>query len=370
MKIVVTADVHVHPFRICSRDGGHDRLLDGLGALRQSLELARRERAAWIMAGDFKLPKTQWPQEALTGSHAVLREYGDVEKVMVAGNHDAIGLGGSGLAPFKDVARVIEEPSAVYIGDGEHLVLFAPWNADPARVAELQSQTSSRPAPFVGHAFLAGVVLGPEDSKVHKGVPSAAYGKFPVAFFGDVHKGQWRRAPEANKPERWTQYSGKGEDVRGAILVRAPKAWGGEVFYPGSPYQQNWGERSDPPKGALLVDLGTGKVQLIPFKSPRFIQIELYEGEKFDGGGLEGNFARIVVDGRPTPELLERLQASGTRSLQIIVRKRERRVARADVHAGMPRRKLLEGYVAAHPPEDGVDRDKTIEIMERLMDDA
>ena len=40
-RIVFLADAHVHPWRLQSRDGGHDRLLDGLSAVRQSLQLAR-----------------------------------------------------------------------------------------------------------------------------------------------------------------------------------------------------------------------------------------------------------------------------------------------------------------------------------------
>lgn len=48
VKIIVTADTHVHPFRLCSRDGGKDRLRDGLSALHQSLDMARSHGCPWV----------------------------------------------------------------------------------------------------------------------------------------------------------------------------------------------------------------------------------------------------------------------------------------------------------------------------------
>jgi len=262
VKIVATADVHLHPYRVCSRDGGHDRLMDGLSVLRQSLELARKHQAVWLMCGDFKQPKTNWPQEALTGAHEVLRAFGDVTKVMVAGNHDARGQGGSGLAPFADVAHVVHEQGILELPRGGPVIACFPWdsNLDSSSV-----QKMVRVADLVAaHAFLQGIVIGPEDAHLGgKGVPIGRYGAFKVAVFGDIHKGQWRSNGV------WTPFPMNGG------IVREAGPWRGEVFYPGSPYQINWGERNDPAKGALVLDLETGEAVLHPLKAPRFIHIEV-----------------------------------------------------------------------------------------------
>jgi len=371
VKVVVTADVHVHPWRTCSRDGGHDRLLDALSALRQSLDLARAERAVWVMAGDFKQPKSNWPQEALTGAHQVLREYGDVDKVMVAGNHDAEGLGGSGLAPFKDVARVVERPEVVQLGDAR--LLCAPWNADLADVRGL-SKSSKCPV-LVAHAFLAGCMLGPEDTRIAKGVPLSDYGGFPVAFFGDVHKGQWRKPGAPNRPPTWAAYDLDQHELEAKSKlpgIRRRGPWVGEVFYPGSPYQQNWGERNDGAKVVLLADLATGEVCAHPIQAPKFVHLELAEGGSVPEEALSslgGNFVRVVGP-RLSPALAEALRSVGARSLQVIVRRREASARRADVHAGMPKRKLLEGYMDARPPSADVDRARVLDAGLRLMSDA
>src|SRR5437016_8113325 len=165
MKLVVTADVHLHPYRICSKDGGHDRLLDGLSALRQTLELAQKQRAAWVMAGDFKQPKTMWPQEALTGALEVLRGFPDVDKIMLAGNHDARGLGGTGLAPFATIrrTRVIESEMIVQLDDETKLVC-APWDADMELTREACEIAGV--SALVAHAFLAGTFLGPDETRL------------------------------------------------------------------------------------------------------------------------------------------------------------------------------------------------------------
>jgi hypothetical protein len=354
MKIVVVSDLHVHPYRLCSRDGGVDRLRDGLSCLRQSLELARTKSAAWVFAGDFKGPKTQWPQEALTGSHEILREYGDVEKIMLPGNHDARGIGGTGLAPFWDVAHVVEE--AEYVRAGDATLLCLPWDAPP--------RTDKRAdVPIVAHGFLSGCMLGPEDVRIAKGRSVAEYGDFPVAFFGDVHKGQWRHRGVGGQ-QTWYAYKGEGQ-------VRRPGPWAGEVLYAGSPYPQNWGERDDPPKGALLADLGTGEVTLHVFEAPRFRHFEIatdHDLEAFvkNREQYRGDFVRVVYSGPPSM-VVKAAENLGDqfRSFQFIARRVQKTVKRAEIHAGMPVPEIIRNYVAAHPPQ-GLDPDRTLEAMVRL----
>ncbi len=379
MRLVIIADLHIHPWRLQSRDGGHDRLMDGLSVLRQSLDLARAESAAWVFAGDMKQPKNVWPQDALTGVHEVLRDkkYENVTKIMVAGNHDAEGVGGSGLAPFKDCADVYEkEFLAIKYGPPNTRFIFAPWNADLSKVRGMVKQEPG--AVLIAHGFLQGCMLGTEDTRIAKGTPLADYGDFSVAFFGDVHKGQWRRPadPKGGKQAEWLPYSGIVNN-KGRVLVQGRGVWRGEAYYAGSAYPQNWGERDDPPKGALLADLGTGEVWLCPLKSPVYHHLELDEAglrtfaETSVRQAYAGGFVRVVYTGKPCAALdrARELGDSGEfRSFQLIVRKPERSTARAELHAGMPMPDILRNYVAARPfSDDPRERARALEALTRLV---
>jgi hypothetical protein len=366
MKAVCIADVHIHPYRICSKDGGHDRLLDGLSVLRQSLDLARELSAIWIMAGDFKQPKPFWPQEALTGSHAILRDYPDVQKIMLAGNHDAEGIGGSGLAPFKDCATVVER-TCVLTPEEDVEILFAPWNADLEELRRIQA--NSRPMPLVAHGFIAGCMLGPEDTRIAEGIPLAEFGEFPYAIFGDIHKSQYRVPMDAAKKQRaeWKQMA-QGE---------APVPLAGKVFYCGSPYQQNWGERNDGAKGALVVDSEQGIAYLSPLSAPRYIHLELDEKglSKFAKNSMKeyaGDFVRIIYTGKPTDTLdvIREVGPATFRSFQLILRREERTEARAEIHAGMDRPTMIRNYMAAHPVPDGIDSERTYDALVRLTQEG
>lgn len=360
MKILVTADVHLHPHKVCSRDNGADRLRDGLSVLQQSLDAAVKHEAVWVMAGDFKQPKTNWPQEALTGAHEILRKYTHVKKYMLAGNHDALGLGGSGLAPFKDCATVIESEA-----DERQGILFVPFGADLTHVK------TNKHLPIVAHAFLRGAFIGPEDMRLPgKGVDLADYGPFPVAFFGDIHKAQMRRPadPSVGRTAEWLPVSKAGL-VRGKSLI-TPSTWRGEVFYPGSPYMQNWGERNDAVKGFLLADLKTGQVDMIESVAPRFWHVELIDCEAFPNTLLAADprdFVRIITDSAKWTQGALEARGLTFRSLQVIERPRaEKHRETVTIHAGMDFDEMLSGYMKARPVPAGVDEAQVVSVMRNL----
>jgi hypothetical protein len=308
------------------------------------------------MAGDFKQPKTNWPQEALTGAHEILREFGDVRKIMLAGNHDAMGLGGSGLAPFKDVATVIE-------GEAEQVsdLLCVPFGAD------LKAVKTNKHLPIIAHAFIKGAFLGPEDHRLpDKGVDIADYGPFPVAFFGDIHNAQFRRSadPLQGRTAAWYTINSAGQ-------VRVPGRWLSEVYYPGSPYQQNWGER-DHVKGVLLVDTKRGAVDFVPMNAPRFIHVELTDCEILPevllNASQQSDFVRIITpSSRWTQSALD-ARGLHFRSMQIIEQKAAavQKAARTVMHAGMDPDELLSGYMKAKPLPPGMDSTTVMTAHRRL----
>lgn len=346
MKLVCLADAHVHPWRLQSRDGGHDRLMDGLSVVRQSLELAKNLGAVWVFAGDMKQPKTFWPQQALTGLHEIFRDYRrDVQMIMVAGNHDAMGEGGSGLAPFRDCARVVETPESVDVGDAAALVC-CPWNGSPTEAAALleTDKVLKGARILIAHGFLSGCMLGPEDTRIAKGTPIEDYGDFDFAVFGDVHKAQWRvpAAPDKGRNATWVEFPAEK-----TVIPR------GSVLYCGSPYMQNWGERNDAAKGALVIDLEAQTAELVPLQAPKFVHLDL-DYEKADTiVSLDGdNFYRVVYHGALCSET-DRLRKLGEfcRSFQFIHRREDQPTKRVEVHAGMSMHDMLRGYMATHPTE-------------------
>jgi hypothetical protein len=146
------------------------------------------------------------------------------------------------------------------------------------------------------------------------------------------------------------------------------------VYYAGSPYQQNWGEREDPPKGALLADLETGEVRLVPLKAPTYHHLELDEDglrtfvETSVRQAYAGGFVRIVYVGKPCAAFdvtRDMGDSEEFRSFQLVVRRPATSVARADVHAGLPTSELLRRYVDARPPVD-LDAGRTLEALSRL----
>lgn len=401
MRAIVLADLHVHPFKLCSRDGGKDRLQDGLSALKQSLEYAREYQCPWIFCGDFKQPKLIWPQEALTGSLAILRAYPDVGKIMLPGQHDGdmYHLGGSGLAPFYEVAKVVEEPTIIQNSS------FGPIGVAPARPSitpEFLEQAERAQARILfGHAFLSGVLLGPDEVRLpDKGLRRQDLGLgevFHVAALGDIHKGQGWLGPQGWRPwkdlvpgetggkKRKTSRKGRTSSLdpgrppsggNSGVPLRGKAPWKGEVLYPGSPYGQSWGESEDGAKGVLLVDFESGEVSLLPIQAPRYLRVSvdsLDAMDQLDPSFWEGHFVRLLVgpwaEGTRGRGRLESLREQAkARVFQVIPQRAPVEVRRASLHAGLPRGDLLGEYLKARPFEGETRPAMILEAGRRLLE--
>ena len=357
-NIVVTADLHLHNYRQCSKNNGMDRLQDGLSAMRQTLDHARSNKAFWIFCGDMKMPKTFWPQEALTGAIAVFQEYADVLKILFRGNHDGLGKYGSGLAPFASLPNTtVIEDAFVDIKDG---LAFWPFGATSSREQFLGHAKINNVKTLFSHGFMAGVFLGPDEVRLPgKGMTLDEWGigdVFKAVFLGDVHKGQWLTRPN-KMPPKWVHYSTLAGVWNPKDVIRQPGPWRGEVFYPGSPYQQSWGEANDPTKGCLLVDLDSGTVRLLPVHSPRFVTVSSIA---IDRKMTEGNFVRII--GNPT----QSIESLNARWAYVLPRPKTESVQRTDLNAGMSNGELIEKYVTARPV-DGVSNATLVAAGKRLL---
>lgn len=364
MRAIVCSDFHLHQYRECSRDGGADRLNDGLQALRQTLVHARERKCYWVCCGDIKHLKGVWPVTVLNGTLAVLEEFDDVTKIILHGNHDGVGSGRGGLFPLGHVASVFDEPAFLTLDEAPHeTVAIWPWQPTLEGLPAFLKEARKRDAHILlAHAFLSGARLGPADLRfADKGASLEAFGlagarpQFTWALFGDVHKEQ-------------------------SLSTKVAQIW-----YPGSPLATNWGEL-ETDKGCLFVDTEVGTVEQIPVQAPRFRIIDITPWPAQDVAALSmgkrmgkertcvgdwpGDFVRVLANGHLTESMATRMRdVSSARSFQVIrVQEEDRTEQRVkEYHAGLPVGELIARYVAARPP-DGLDAEAVVAAGKRLLE--
>lgn len=373
-EFILTADFHIHPYRGESKNGGRDRLEDGLRVLRQSLEAAQKRAVPWINLGDFKMPPSIWPQEALNGALSVMSEFEDVPKLMVPGNHDGLGKWGSGLEPFAALGvHVPPAPMIYHSWHGLPPFLVWPHGSDWNKYPEFLAQAKKEKAQLLfGHLFLLGSFLGPQEVRLPgQGHPVdklgiGPKGPFVLGCFGDIHKTQYWR-PNPPRPPKWT-----------IGVLPLVKTWGGTALYPGSPYQQNWGEREDPAKGFLHVNLKKGEITPIPSTAPRFILLDYSETDlkKVIPVLVDGDFVRIILPATVSKQetFLAHALKGTPRTLWVNVapQKTEQTERAKDLHAGLPSGVLLEKYVQTRPFPDEfkVSHDQILQAGKSLLEGA
>ena len=366
--MIVSADLHVHPFRECSKDGGQDRLQDGLSAVRQTLQFARDRKCPWVCLGDVKHLRDRWLLSVLNGLLALFGEYADVPKVLLHGNHDGVGGGKSGLEAFQSLknVRVVAVPCVTDFPDlGVGKAAYWPHQPMLERLpALLTTAKQAGVRVLFAHAFLSGATVGPEEVRLVKGMTLEQFGLagkggriFQHAFFGDVHKRQ---------------------------NIGPPNGTVTQAFYPGSPYAQNWGEREDE-RSCLFVDTDRELdwLEVVPVRAPRFRVIDFTgwrsnsilkdfcAGKRFEGlpviAEVAGDFVRLIVGPWADGKLLERVrEASGARDFQVVTRRESSVERRAEIHAGMSQDQILSSYLAARPPQDGLDPKAVLAAGKRL----
>ena len=367
----------------------------------QTLEMARLCKATWVFCGDMKGPKSVWPVEALNGCISVLAAYSDVRKIGLPGNHDLVETPfGSGLEPLREYVTVFDRPTLEELRNTGIWIAAWPWGAghreelpaflDEAAAARKRGET----VVLLAHLMFEGMFPQADAQHPGKSLPPEAFRPgevFDLALVGDVHRGQVLLAPSKLRETRvWKPFSdyaarvapgpgkarqkaqvgpGRAEAGGAAIPLRAPGPWRGEVFYPGSPYAQSFGERDDGPKGCLLVDVATGQVDLLPVRAPRFCELAVETVEGLEGLAAHAADAEHWRDGvvrlivpaavlakKGAADFVARIKkASGARLLFPIPRHDVVAVRRAPVHGGMTPQELVRTYAETRPLE-GADR--------------
>lgn len=377
--LVITADLHLHPFKLNSNDGGRDRLRDGLDALDQTLNIARVLGATWIFAGDMKVPRTTWVQEALNGAYEILEAYADVDKILLPGNHDGPKLpGGSGLRAFASIERtsILELPTLLpAIAPG-----LAVWPGEfdlDALPGWIEEARSAGCVLLLGHGLFEGCLLSPGIA-APGGLTLSAFGlggespAFRLAVFGDVHRGQiysrgrwvpWDRVFSSENGHQWGRQ--KWGDPEGNTL-HITKGFFGQIIYPGDPYQQNWGEAGEVPKGVTVIFPETEEISVVPIKAPLYIAQDwtdstfdaFEEYARNDGEATwEGNFVRLILPDWGSTSMAAAIlkdvrEHHGVRSFEAIIKRAAKAETRVEVDTSMEADDLLASYLKAKPPQD------------------
>lgn len=359
MKFVLTSDIHLHPFRQCSRNAGLDRLDDGLGAMKQTLLQARARKCHWFFLGDLKHIKNMWHQQALNSALQLMEDFEDVPKMMVHGNHDGMA-GGSGLLPFKSIPKtnIFVEPEIVY-GDNYDFETFAVWphQKDLRELpAFIKKAKDAKVKILFAHIFISGSQVSSTNVPVVKGTMLSEIGissvksdnVFDWAFLGDIHRQQV--VPDSGKY--------------------------GTAIYPGAPLGLNWGERGE--KGALYVDTQKRLIEPIMIDAPKFVVLD-WVGQKIEPGDWDArwpdDFVRIYVLPDVKPKVMEKIrEQSKARWFEVVVRREETNVEkRSEIHSGMTTNAMLDEYIKARPLQQRnrnqvIPKKKLMEIGKKLLE--
>ena len=277
MKLLLFSDLHAHTYREFAYPpldpvNLNSRLEYCLSVLDRIREYARTHMIENVLfAGDL-FDKRNVIQTAMYNlifnSVALFRE-DEIDLFLIPGNHDQTTVDGTvhSLYPMQAVARVIDQPSNIKIGDA--LVRFVPYMDDAKELKKaisLVPKNSKGPILLVAHAGLSGAVTGPveyqpeEELSPREDVPNA----YDFAFFGHYHKRQMMRE----------------------------RCW-----YIGSPMQQNRGERENHDKGFIVFNTETLKYKNIPLGMPEFVTVEV--NKNHDYPGVNGNYVDLIGDAGP-----------------------------------------------------------------------
>ncbi|KKK93131.1 hypothetical protein LCGC14_2695930, partial [marine sediment metagenome] len=96
-RFVLLSDLHSHPWSAFSKGDGlkNTRLRRSLNILEASLQRAEAVGVPWAFAGDLVHTAGYALNTVLAAIIEIFLRYPDVPKIVVWGNHDARGIGGS-----------------------------------------------------------------------------------------------------------------------------------------------------------------------------------------------------------------------------------------------------------------------------------
>ena len=260
-KFVVISDTHTHDWKAFGEGTGSDnvRMQQTLKVIRDSLEKAKEENAAWIHAGDIIHTTGYGKHRVASHLLSLLNEYSSVVKLMVWGNHDSRGQGGEIKLEESFQYTLKESVENLHILNKSEYVhgdtVVYGCGAQP-KIKYLKHKKADI---GVFHQMVKGAKL-PSGITLSSGIPQKdLYDNYRLSIVGDIH------APHLQEKN------------------------GSKILIPGAPEQHNFGDVGD--RGWYLVTVDKEDIQIedFPSDSPKFITVQSPDEVKDDG-----NFYRIL----------------------------------------------------------------------------
>ncbi len=286
-RFVLLSDLHAHAWSAFAKGDGekNSRLQRSLQVMKDSLDKARELDVPWVFGGDIVHTAGYTMNVVLFELIDALKQYDDVVKLAVWGNHDARGVGGricleqTVLATIQHAVRnfIVLDPSlgALLYEDPKTGLTFAGAGYQPR--AELLRYAQNADI-GIYHQTVRGTKT-PAGVSLDEGIPAEELvERHKLSVVGHVH--HWQHAAK------------------------------GRVLIPGSPEHHNFGDVGD--HGWWIIDVDAEDYTLIEGGSPKFLTVETPDDVKKDG-----NFYRVrhapggvsVPDGAiaiaPTPTAIE-----------------------------------------------------------------
>lgn len=245
MKILLAADLHLHPFQQFStvdQSGMNSRLVDGLNIVRQMRTLCGERKITQVFfLGDLAHDRSRLSISVMYGAWQTFKDLSEVAKIIfLVGNHDQATRSDTihTLLPFSDLGEVIDVPTHKEF-DGRTF-FFVPHIPDPTNLRRTLADCKADILAF--------------HQPLREALPAAATtdGDFCLA---DI-------------PKRVKLAIGGDIHTRGFV--------GDKVFYVGSTLQHNFGERGQA-KGFTILDTETLEMEFVESKAPQFVLFECNE---------------------------------------------------------------------------------------------
>lgn len=191
-KVLVTADLHVHPHR-----GDPRRVEDGLECLKWIYSTARTAACEHlILVGDFLHNRFNLPTYAYSKACKIVSQNKDVKTIFLLGNHDMFyedKWDVHSLTPLQEWATVIDTPQTLKINDIS--VDFLPYTPKPSLHLAHFTQPSDV---LFAHVSVAEALLNKkydvlsveDDSKEKEVISPKAFDRWKKTWLGHYHYGQ------------------------------------------------------------------------------------------------------------------------------------------------------------------------------------
>lgn len=273
MRCITIADLHLNFWKAFSSGHGpsNSRFLRTLTVVRDSLDRAKMLGCPWICAGDWSHTIGWTHNTVLTQLISLLKEYPEVEKYTVWGNHDARSQGGE-IHWDETVVAVLTAavpqlhlllPAVSYTAQNGMKIYGEGYQPD-RKYLHIGDIAPDQFHVGVFHQSILGSKL-PSGLSIHNTVSGLGveelYDRFRLSIVGDIHQ-----------PQAWC------DTIRQRV-----------VLVPGSPEYHNFGDAGTHGWWECQIDdTGTRAIQF-PSGSPEFITVPTANDVKGDG-----NFYRVL----------------------------------------------------------------------------